>query len=75
MLVEKIVEGGRRKRVERRITATCLTCGQALACPADVEPWGWVKSEATRRFLDEHISHRRAGIHVELVEIDDEDEG
>lgn len=73
MLVEKFVEQGRRKRVERRLTARCDGCGCGLQCGPNENPWTWIKSDPVVSFLASHREHSdRVGVSVQFVETDED---
>lgn len=73
MLVEKFEEQGRRKRVERRLTARCYGCMCGLQCGPGENPWAWIRSDPVASFLASHREHcERVGVSVAFVEVDDE---
>ena len=73
MQVEKFIEQGRRKRIERRLSTSCAVCGDGLGCGAQDNPWTWMKSATVMAWLQEHRIHcDRVGVRVEFVDVDED---
>jgi len=50
-------QGGKKKKVERKLTLHCHACRVDLACPPDQDFWFWMKSAEAIAFVGEHKSH------------------
>jgi len=71
MLLEQLTDEGRKKVIERRMAVRCLICNEGFVCPADVEEWSWLKSDAVETFKTEHAMHgsaRTVGAQVTFFE-------
>ena len=77
MKIEKIAEGGRRIKVDRRFFGRCLFCGAKIECPANIVPWTWAKTEVVQSWKHEHEAHgfpQMVGFQVSFIEPEPEDE-